>query len=142
MTRFEHAHFVKTDVEGDVVYGWAIVCTQGGEEYVDLQGDVITEDQMQKAATRFMLDRRGAKIMHEGSVVGDVVCSVPMTARMVAKMGLVADGTPVLKTGWFVGVKFKDSAILKRFADGDLTGFSIGGRGKRFDSRAEMERAA
>jgi Putative phage serine protease XkdF len=142
MDTFEHANFLKAGVDGNVVYGWAIVCKEGGEEYVDLQGDVITENEMQKAATRFMLDRRTGKIMHEGRAVADVVHSYPLTGHMQKALGLLPDGVSPLRTGWAIGMRFTDEALLKRFADGDLTGFSIGGRGKRYDSLAEMERAA
>lgn len=141
MDRFEHANFVKTGTDGDVVYGWAIVCKEHGEEYVDLQGDVITEGEMEKAATRFMLDSRTGKVMHEGRAVGEVTTSVAMTEKRFRSMGMVPPNTPILKTGWFVGIRFPNPDILKRFADGDLTGFSIGGRGKRFDTLAEMEAA-
>jgi len=139
---FQFASFVKASLAGDVVYGWAIVCKEGGDEYVDLQGDCITEGEMQKAATAFMVNSRTGKVMHEGRQVATVLHSFPLTTDMLKQLGVLPDGVDPERTGWAIGMRVTDSDLLKRFeTGGDLKGFSIGGKGKRYTSRAAMAAA-
>ena len=102
-----------------VVYGFAVVSKENGQEYFDLQGDHIPEDVIAKAA----LDVGGlidAKVQHAGETVGKVVFSMPVYSEgdLVTKSG---------KTGLYVGIKFPDE-VLEKFEKGELTGFSIGGQ--------------
>lgn len=140
---FQFCSFTKASIDGRVVYGWAIVCTEKGDEYVDLQGDVITEGEMQKAATAFMVNHRTGKVMHAGREAARVVHSFPLTEAMIKSLGILPDGVEPQRTGWVIGMRVTDDALLKRFEDGgDLKGFSIGGRGRRFASEDDMEAAA
>lgn len=116
------ADVVKVDDTLGLVMGYAIVCKEDGEDYFDLHGDHIPEDSMLKAALDFMQNSQVAKEMHQGDQVGTVVFAWPMTTE-VAK----AFGFEVKKTGLLIAVKPEDPEMLKRFREGKLTGFSIGG---------------
>lgn len=112
----------KVDDSLGLVFGWAIICKEAGQDYFDVQGDNIPEDSMLKAATDFMLDSRVAKEMHAGDQKGEYVFAWPMTSECAKAMGITTD-----KTGLMVAAKFSP-AILAKFKDGTLTGFSIGGQ--------------
>jgi hypothetical protein len=118
---------LKVDDDQRTVWGWASVATQGGQSVVDRQGDIITEADLMKAAHEFMLSARAAKAMHEGPQIGDVVESMVITKERASVLGI----NDVTKTGWLIAMKVNDDAVWKRVKSGELTAFSIGGRGKR-----------
>jgi hypothetical protein len=119
---------LKVDDSLGLVFGWAIVCKQDGEDYFDLQDDHIPEDTMIKAATDFMQNSRVGGNMHEtdeyGDPVasGDIVFAMPLTADVAKAFGIETS-----TTGLMIAYKPADDAILQKFREGSLTGFSIGG---------------
>jgi len=118
---FQKASVAKVDEGLGLVFGWAIVCTEKGARYHDVQGDHIPEPVMLKAVTDFMKDARVAKDMHTGDQIGDVVHSMPMTSEIAKAFGIQTE-----KTGWMVAMA-PSPKVLKQFASGERTGFSIGG---------------
>lgn len=118
----KYASVLKVDDALGIVLGWAIVCKQDGEDYYDLQDDHIPEDSMLKAAAEFMAGARMAKEMHVGDGVGTVVFAFPLTTDIAKAFGLETK-----TTGLMVAIKPNDPAMLAKFRDGTLTGFSIGG---------------
>lgn len=113
----------KVDERLGVVFGYAIVCKVGGEDYFDTQGDHIPEASMLRATAEFMAGQRMAKVMHRGDAAGQVVYGFPMTSDIAKAMGI-----EVQKTGFLVGMKPDDEEVLRKYASGEYTGFSIGGR--------------
>lgn len=116
-------HVEKVDRSLGLVFGYAIVCRVDGEPYYDSQGDYIPEDAMLRASAAFMQSDRAAKEMHAGGTVGRIVFAFPLTEDIAASLGVAAG-----RTGLLVAMKPDDPAMLDRFARGELTGFSIGGR--------------
>lgn len=114
---------LKVDAELGLVFGFAIVCKQDGEPYFDLQDDHIPEDSMLKAATNFMEHSRAAKEMHAGDRVGDIVFAFPLTTDIAKSLQIETK-----MTGLLIAMKPSDPEVLRKFKDGELTGFSIGGR--------------
>ena len=112
----------KIDDELGLVFGWAIVCNEGGKPYFDVQGDHIPEAAMTKAATEFMANFRVAKEMHVGGMRGEIVHSMPLTADVAAAFGITCS-----KSGLMIAMK-PDAEMLAKFKSGELKGFSIGGR--------------
>ena len=115
------AEVTKVDESLGLVMGLAIVCTEDGEPYFDLQGDHIPEETMLKAALDFMENSQVAKEMHDGEQAGTVVFAWPMTEDIAKAFGILTR-----KTGLMIAVK-PDADMLKKFQLGELTGFSIGG---------------
>ena len=113
----------KVDSSLGIVFGFAIVCKQDGEEYFDTQGDHIPEDAMLEATADFMSGKRVAKDMHAGAKVGQVVYGFPLTLEIAKSLGV--DTT---RTGFVVGMKVEDKSMLTKFKTGEYTGFSIGGK--------------
>lgn len=117
----------KIDEEKNLVFGFAsVVENEDGTPVVDSQGDVLTPDELEKAAYKFVLEVRKAGEMHrtiEG--VGDLVESVVLTKAKREAMG-IAPGA----SGWWVGFKVAPE-IFAKVKSGEYAGFSIGGRGVR-----------
>lgn len=110
-----------------LVYGWASVTEKDGQIVVDSQDDVITTDDLVKAAHEFVLSSRRHADMHmAGSHVGDIVESLVFTADVQKALGI-----DLGQIGWFIGVKVSDPAVWKRIKSGEYKAFSIGGTGKR-----------
>lgn len=116
--------FSKDSVQDSIgmAFGWAIVCTENGQPYVDLQNDIIPEDAMVKAAADFMAGPRIGKEMHQGDQVGQVVFAMPLTKDVMDANGIMAE-----KSGLLIGWKPSDPAVLAKIKDGTYKGFSIGG---------------
>lgn len=116
------AKVLKVDDSLGLVMGYAIVCTEDGEPYFDLQGDHIPEDAMLKAALDFMEHSRIAKEMHEGDQAGTVVFAFPMTEDIAKAFGILTK-----RTGLMIAIR-PNADMLQKFQLGELTGFSIGGQ--------------
>lgn len=125
---FFKAEVAKVDEDLGLVFGWGIICKQGGQPYFDLQGDHIPEDAMLKATADFMEHSRISGHMHmkgdDGTPIKDgaVVFSFPLTEQTAKAMGIQCD-----RTGWMVAVK-PSPAIMAKYKSGEYKGFSIGGK--------------
>lgn len=118
--------FHKADATGRFVRGWASVAEMDGKPVTDHQGDIISMDELRKAAHRFVSDARVAKAMHKGAQVGDVVESVLVDDEFAKALG-VSD----TRRGWWIGMVINDERVQKRVRSGELKAFSIGGKGRR-----------
>lgn len=118
----------KADEEARVAYGWATIITKNGEPVVDLQGDVISSEELVTATTEFMKSERNSLNMHGGSPIGQVVHSFPLTADIAKSLGITTENE-----GWLVGIHVSDDATWNSVKDGSLSAFSIGGSATRVD---------
>lgn len=116
------AQVCKVDEGLGLVFGYAIVCKQDGKDYFDVQGDHIPESAMLDAAADFMLSSRVSKDMHVGEADGTVVFAFPMTTDIAKAFGIETK-----TTGLMIAMK-PSPDVLQKFASGEYTGFSIGGR--------------
>lgn len=113
---------LKVDEEIGMVFGWAIVCKDDGEDYFDTQDDHIPEGSMLKASADFMESSRLLGDMHQKAEGGSVVFCFPMTGDIAAAFGMTTR-----KTGLMIGVKPSNPETLAKFKSGEYSGFSIGG---------------
>jgi cation transport regulator ChaB len=117
------ASVIKVSDELGLVFGWAMICKDGGNDYFDVQDDHIPEDAMLKASAEFMLSRRVAKEMHFGDEMGTIVFAFPVTSDVAKAMNISTD-----RTGLMIAMKPSSEALLEKFRSGEYTGFSIGGQ--------------
>ena len=122
-TKSIEGQIVKADDEQRIVYGWASVITENGEQVVDRQGDVIEADTLVKAVNDFMEHVRVGKTMHTGDQTGMVIHSLPITKEIGESLGIQSD-----REGWVVAYKVYDEEVWKMVKSGELAAFSIGGR--------------
>lgn len=128
--RFSTAcEFVKVDDEKGLVFGFACVCLEDGEPFVDFHNDHIPENSMFDASLDFMRKSRMSTDMHarddDGLPVADgegVIFAFPLTTEIAKALDIETK-----RTGLLVAMK-PSPAVLQKFKDGDYTGFSIGGR--------------
>jgi len=116
----------KIDSEQRVVYGFASVVSKDGDPVVDLQGDVISPETMEKAATEFMLGARTGLTMHKGEPTTTIIHSLPLTKQIKEAFQI---SSPY--EGWIIAVKVHDDETWSQVKSGAFTGFSIGGKAQR-----------
>lgn len=114
--------FSKVDKKLGLAFGFAVVCFEKGEPYYDLQDEHIPENVMLDSAADFMRHSRVVKSMHSGEDIGSVVFAFPLTTEIASAMGI-----STLRTGLMVAIR-PDKVTLEKFASGEFSGFSIGGR--------------
>lgn len=120
--------FAKADDELRTVWGWASVVTEDHKPVVDSQGDVMTVQDLQKAAHDFMAFYRTGGEMHQEMGIGTVVDSIVLSKSVQDALGI-----DLGREGWFVGMKVDKDDVWKRVKSGEYAGFSIGGSGVRKD---------
>lgn len=114
--------FSKVDESLGLVFGWAIVSKQNGEDYWDLQKEHIPEAAMLEAATDFMINSRASKDMHKGKSIGNVVFAFPLTTEIAKSLNIETK-----QTGLLIAIKPDSDDILQKYKTGEYSGFSIGG---------------
>lgn len=116
----------KIDAAKQQVFGWASVVEEGGKPVVDSQGDVITVDELEKAAYSFNVRKGIAGDNHERIGVGRLIESMVFTVEKQQALGI-----DLGKVGWWVGFHIQDPDTWAKVASGEYVDFSIGGSGRR-----------
>ena len=127
-----NAEIAKADTDKQQIFGWASVVEVDGNPVVDLQGDYISVDEMEKAGYEYVMKSRKGGDMHlrdDWSPIqkSEMIESFIVTPEKRDAMGL-PDSVP---TGWWVGFKVQDPDVWSKVKSGERTGFSIHGRGRR-----------
>jgi hypothetical protein len=120
------AKVCKVDESLGIVFGWAIVSSEDGQPYVDLQEDHISDAGMLRAADKFSKGPRSAKEMHDGDSIGTVPFLYPLTADIAKALDL-----QTRRTGMLIGMRPDKVEVLAKFKSGEYGGFSIAGSGTR-----------
>ena len=128
------SEIVKADSERQVCYGVVLKPAP----FVDSQGDVLTEDEIEKAAHRYMEDYRRYDLQHEEDV--DKQKAIPVESY-IAPQDLVWEMNEVKKTvpkgSWVLVTHVKDAEIWKGIKEGKVNAYSIVGTGYRREVEAE-----
>lgn len=119
---------LKVDTNLGLIFGFAMICKIDGEDFYDSDGDHFTEQGMLEASTDFAKSERVACTMHardpNGRPVqdGGVIHQFPLTTEIAKALGIQTK-----MTGLLVALAPDNPETLERAANGDFTGFSIGG---------------
>ena len=123
------AQIQKANLEQRLVYAWVSVIEENGVPVVDHDGDVIEEQELQKAIHDFMRYYRAGKEMHkQDSWVSEVVEMTVFTKDVQAALGI-----DLGKVGAFACFKVWDDAVWEKVKSGEYTAFSIGGTAERVE---------
>lgn len=117
------------DDSKQIVYGVAL--TPG---LTDSQGDEIDADEIEKAAHRFLVKYRKHDVQH--AEVATDAAGNPLAETVesfIAPSDMVIAGEQVLKGSWVLATHVSDPGTWERVRKGEITGFSIGGSGERFE---------
>lgn len=115
--------------EQQLVTGWAsVVEDANGNPIVDLQGDLIPIEELERAAHEALLDGGKDKggDMHESMRVADIVESFVVTREKRAALGF-GEGP----AGWVVTLKIKDKDLWSQIKSGEKLELSIAGEAER-----------
>lgn len=122
----------KSNADKRQVFGWASIVEKDGVPVVDLQGDYISVEEVEKAAYEYVQKSRKGGNMHKRNGddphhVSDMIESFVITPEKKEKLGM-PETTP---TGWWVGFQVHDEETWDQIKTGQRSAFSLHGRGKR-----------
>jgi len=127
--------FAKADADKQQIFGWASVVEVDGTPVVDLQGDYISVDEMEKAGYEYVMKSRKGGDMHLRDNWSPIQKSEMIESFIVTPEKREAMGLPdSVPTGWWVGFKVQDPEVWAKVRSGERTGFSIHGHGRRSDA--------
>ena len=109
-----------------IVYG--VVLTPGLR---DSQNDVVSAQEIEKAAHQFLVDYRKHDVQHNESPAG-----IETVESFIAPQNMEIAGEQVLKGSWVMATHISDRDVWQRVEKGEITGYSIGGSGERFPEAA------
>ncbi len=111
----------KADHEKQIVWGWAYVTEEGGAQVVDHGGDIVSSEEIEKAAHGFVRDSRIGGVLHEDEA-GEIVDSLFFSKAVQEALGI-----DLHKVGWFIGFHVTDPNAWAGVKSGKFSAFSIGG---------------
>lgn len=115
--------FLKVDSTKRRVYGIVLEAN-----VPDLQGDIVRDDQLEEAAVSAVKKNIPAGYEHERMGVGRLIASFPLTREIQKGLGFAL---PNGRSAWVVGYEITDPSVWASVVNGELAGFSLGGKGKR-----------
>ena len=111
---------IKLDDDQRLIYGVVLV-----PDVEDLQGDICSKEDIQEAAHEYLVKSRLIKAQHKAPTDAEVVeCYIAPIDIPIGK-GIAPAGS------WILVTKVNSSAMWTAVKKGEITGYSIGGRGKR-----------
>src|SRR6185503_5594847 len=114
----------KIDNDKMQAFGWASTIEKDGQIVTDLQKHQMSEDELEKAAYRFVKNVRKAGNMHQKVGVGDLIESIVFTKAKQEALGI-----DLGRVGWWVGWQVTDHGTWDQVKKGILKEFSIHGYG-------------
>lgn len=128
----------KLDDDKRLAFGWANVSKVNGVPVVDRQDDYCSIEDIEEAAYAYVENSRVGGIMHRRAVgkldgedrplhVSNLVESMVFDDAKCEALGLAND----FPRGWWVGFRVHDDTVWNLAKRGELTGFSVHGKGIR-----------
>lgn len=111
----------KIEPEKQIVWGWAYVSEENGQQVVDHSGDIADAETVEKAAHGFVRDSRVGGVLHKDEA-GEIVDSLFFSKAVQDALGI-----DLHKVGWFIGFHVTDPDAWAGVKDGTFTAFSIAG---------------
>ena len=122
-----------------------IVKTDAGSHYVtgivyepmteDTQGDFMTEEEIRKAAHWFAKNGEGIDIQHNFKKFE----KAEVVENWIAKADFEIDKEKIRKGTWLMTVEITDPEVWTSVEKGEITGFSMGGKGVYGESDVDLE---
>lgn len=125
--------FLQVNDEQKQVFGFLSVSVdKDGHIVEDLQDDIITPDELEKAAYAYVTHSSINKVageMHTNIGVGELIESMVFTKAKQEALGIPAGVMP--EAAWWIGYQVTDDNVWGKIKDGTYKAFSIGGRAIR-----------
>lgn len=124
------SRIVKTDSESHYVTG--VVYEPMVE---DAHGDFMTAEEITKAAHWFAKNGNSVDLQHSFQTFD----GAKVVESWIAKADFEIGDEKIKKGTWLMTVEVTDSAIWEQIEKGEITGFSMGGRGSYSDEDVDLE---
>ena len=113
------------------VFGVVMVSQMADGKYVvDLDGDMIEQEELEKMAYKYMQLYRTVDENHENSIDAMCIESFVITPEKCTIYGLTSN---LYKCAWFCGFHIDDIDVWYKIKAGEYQAFSIGGSAIRED---------
>ncbi len=119
---------LKVDEEERMVYGVVME-----PDTVDTQGDWATAEEIRKAAHSYLEYKQHQGVMHKFFNFGK---KLRIMESYIAPVDFQMEGERVKQGSWIMATRVDDDGLWQAVKDGKLTGYSIGGTGKRRTTQA------
>jgi hypothetical protein len=121
----------KINEEKRIVYGKVLV-----PDKFDSQGDIISKEDIEKAAHNFLINLQKAyiELLHTGSNSTTKASQIGFMHKVfkgVGGFGYIVESYIDQEGSWVLATKITDDKVWQMIKDGIITGYSVGGRGKR-----------
>jgi hypothetical protein len=116
--------FAKVDNEEQMVYGVVLE-----PKSIDAQDDSVKIAEVRKAAHRYMERVQKLGINHED--FKNIKKRLRIMESYLAPVDFTLGGQNVVKGSWVFATRVLDKKIWEKVKKGEITGFSLGGKGKR-----------
>jgi hypothetical protein len=124
----KRGRILKVEEDGKFVLAPVLV-----PEEEDLEGDMISAEEIERAAHDFMADFQNVGLMHQTIFQSkDVV----MVENYIQRANVTINGIKVKKGTWMGGFRVLNEKLQQAIKDGQITGVSIGGVGTRTPEEA------
>lgn len=114
------AKILKADQDQQMAFGVVLA-----PDVFDLQGDTISAEEIEKTAHAYLKSSRVIGFRHSELAEADLIESY------IARKDFELNGETVKTGSWVIGVHVRDPDTWQKIKSGEVTGFSIGGTGKR-----------
>lgn len=111
-----YSRILKVDESQHIVYGVVLQ-----PDIPDLQGDIITAEEIEKAAHKYMMESRITGFRHKEPLDAAIVESY------ICKVDEYYENETVKKGSWCIAMKIFDMTVWAGIISGELNSFSIGG---------------
>lgn len=123
-------NITKINDEKQIVYGKALV-----PDKVDSQGDIVSKEDIEEAAHNFLMNLQKAyvELLYKGvnKTNASQIGYMHRVFKGVGGFGYIVESYIDLEGSWVLAVKVTDSKIWSLIKEGKITGYSIGGTGRR-----------
>lgn len=120
VTKSLHGEFVAKDADKQIVTAPVLI-----PDRPDRHGDEVSAENIEEVAQDFLANYQNVDVMHTLENVG-----VPVES-WVTRSALDFDGKEVPAGSWMLSVKVNNDEVWQAVKSGELTGFSIFGKGQR-----------
>lgn len=127
----------KIDSEKRLVFGKALIPNK-----VDSQNDIISKEDIEEVAHNFLINLQKAYVeLLNGKQVtkASEIGFMHKVFKGVGGFGYIVESYIDKDGSWVLGTKVTDEQVWKMIKEGKITGYSIGGRGKRIPINEVIE---
>ena len=121
------AKIAKINASKRIIFGVIYTIQKSGRPVVDAQGDMVSLDEIEKAAHAYLSAGRTMDVRHNEERAGYLVESLIVDPQKRDAMGL----PPETDMAWWGAFKIENEVTWAAVISGELTEFSFGGRARR-----------